>query len=67
MSTYVRLLDLLADGEWHDRAEVAAITHYPDEWLRELALEGHTVVHHDDGSVAVRVRREAGRALAAAS
>jgi hypothetical protein len=56
MSTFRCLSALLADGEWHDRDEVAAFTHYPDEWLKELAHEGYLVVHRDDGTVAVRAR-----------
>lgn len=67
MSTYKRLRELLADGEWHDRSEIATITHYPDEWLAELAYEGCPVVHEDDGSVRVRARSQDRELLAAAS
>jgi hypothetical protein len=66
MSTYTHLLELLADGEWHDRGEIAEITRYPDDWLAELAHEGHLVVH-EDGTVKVRARAEPREPLVAAS
>ena len=66
MSTYTRLLELLADGEWHDRSEIAKITRYPDDWLAELAYEGHVIVH-EDGIVRARVRADDRELVAAAS
>ncbi|HSC92085.1 MAG TPA: hypothetical protein VLB86_10575 [Gaiellaceae bacterium] len=66
MSTYLRLLELLDDGRWHGREEIAELTSYPDEWLRELELEGH-LVRRDDGSVAVHRRQAPERVLAGAS
>jgi hypothetical protein len=55
MSTYARLVDLLSDHQWHDRSEIAAITHYPDMWLKELVEEGNLVVQTPDGATAVRL------------
>ena len=55
MSTYARLIDMLSDQEWHDRSEVAALTHHPDLWLKELVVEGHLVVQTPDGATAVHL------------
>ena len=58
MSTYARLVDLLSDHQWHDRNEIAAITHYPDLWLKELARGGPPVVRKPDGTTQVRLADE---------
>ena len=58
MSTYARLIDMLSDQQWHDRSEIAAITHYPDLWLKELVVAGHLVVQKPDGATAVHLADE---------
>ena len=49
---------MLSDHQWHDRNEIAQITHYPDLWLKELAEEGHLVVQKPDGTTAVHLADE---------
>ena len=33
-------MHLLGDGRWHDRADLSAVTTFPNEWLEELEREG---------------------------
>jgi biotin operon repressor len=49
VSTYRRLLDLLADGGRHSEEELRRITRYVQEWIRELRASGHQVVADGDG------------------
>jgi hypothetical protein len=56
VSTYTRLLGLLADGKWHGRSDLRKITLYPDEWMEELRYAGHEVVENESGAVLVRFR-----------
>lgn len=40
MSTYKRIKDLLADGEWHDIEELKQLSSFPERWLEELRRDG---------------------------
>ena len=54
MSTYQRVKDLLADGEWHDIEELKQVSSFPDRWLEELRHDGHFVMEdHQEGKVAL--------------
>ena len=58
MTTYARMLELLADGEWHTDEELRAVTEYPDEWLKELRYAGFVVdERRDTGLVRLAGRR----------
>ncbi len=38
--TFPAVLQLLRDGRWHDREDLAAVTSFPNEWLEELERDG---------------------------
>ena len=38
--TFPAVVSLLGDGQWHAGDELAAVTTFPQEWLRELEREG---------------------------
>ncbi len=42
-TTFERVLGILADGEWHSEDELAEVSSFPREWIRELELSGHVV------------------------
>ena len=54
MTTYARVLEVLADGEWHTDEELRAVTEYPAEWLKELRYAGFVVAERR-GAGLVRV------------
>jgi hypothetical protein len=56
VSTYPRLLGLLADGEWHGEDDLRKITPYPDEWVKELRYDGHEVAVNERGDSLVRLK-----------
>ncbi len=38
--TFPAVIGLLQDGQWHADEELAAVTHFPQEWLAEVEHEG---------------------------
>ncbi len=38
--TFPAVIGLLQDGQWHAGEELAAVTHFPKEWLAEVEREG---------------------------
>lgn len=38
--TFPAVVELLRDGQWHADDELAAVTTFPQEWLKELEREG---------------------------
>jgi len=38
--TFPAVISLLEDGRWHADDELAAVTHFPQEWLAEVEREG---------------------------
>jgi hypothetical protein len=38
--TFPAVVQLLRDGRWHDRDDLAAVTSFPNEWLAELERDG---------------------------
>jgi hypothetical protein len=50
-TTFERLLDLLSDGDWHRKEEVAKVTPYPQHWIRELGESGYQVQVGAEGQV----------------
>jgi hypothetical protein len=56
VSTYSRLLKLLADGEWHGEDDFRKITFFPGEWMKEFRYEGHEVTVDERGAPVVRLR-----------
>ena len=39
--TFPAVVGLLQDGQWHACDELAAVTTFPEEWLKELEREGY--------------------------
>ena len=61
MSVHKRtIIRLFADGHWHDRAELSAVTRLADKWLQELRDDGFQV-SEDDGKVLIVARRPPAR------
>jgi hypothetical protein len=40
MSTYQRVKQLLADGEWHSMEELKTVCMFPERWVEELRRDG---------------------------
>ena len=40
MSTYERVKNVLADGEWHSLDELKEVSSFPERWLEELRRDG---------------------------
>jgi hypothetical protein len=54
-TTYERILQLLADGDWHREEELGAVSAYPHEWVKELS-HGHVAVVERDPEQGTVVR-----------
>jgi hypothetical protein len=52
--TYPAVMDLLADGEWHTKDDLTAVTRYPEEWLEEVERE-RTLEHRPGSPPLVRL------------
>jgi len=48
VTTFERVVSVLADREWHTRQELAELTPYPDWWLDELRHEQIEIVKDGD-------------------
>ncbi len=53
--TYLTLVGLLQDGQWHSDSELSRISQYPDEWLRELERDGHKLERQGEPPVMYRL------------
>ncbi len=54
MSTYQRVRDVLADGEWHSIEELRKVSRFPERWLEELRKDGlEVMVDSCEGNVAL--------------
>ena len=64
MSTYERVRNVLADGEWHSIDELKQVSSFPERWIEELRRDGLWVMEdHQErkvGSRRGRDRREDG-------
>jgi hypothetical protein len=56
MTTYDRVLQLLADREWHPTRDLIAVSNYPREWIRELQRRNLIEVLSFSGDVRVRLK-----------
>jgi hypothetical protein len=54
-TTYQRILQLLADGEWHTEDELEELSYFPREWIKELKASGRRVFTSDNGCLRVRI------------
>jgi hypothetical protein len=55
MTTYDRVLQLLADGEWHTEDELGEVAYFPREWIRELEASGKHVTTVENGGLRLRL------------
>lgn len=53
--TYTRVLELLADGEWHTEDELGEVAYFPREWIHELQVSGEHVTTVENGSLCLRL------------
>ena len=54
--TFAAIMQLLADRQWHNVQDLSRVTHFPDEWVRELLLEGRVEVSTEQETLASLVR-----------
>ena len=54
--TFAAIMQLLADRKWHTLAELAGVSRYPKEWVRELLLEDVIEVSTDASTFEPLVR-----------
>ncbi len=54
MTAYDEVLDVLGDADWHARCELDEVIILPEEWLRELLLEGNAVLEDEVGRAPAR-------------
>ena len=59
MTTYERIKQLLSDGEWHGEGDLARVSAYPREWVRELAIACEADVERDREGYVLRLRAAA--------
>jgi hypothetical protein len=52
MTTYDRVKDVLADGDWHTLDELKQVSYFPERWLEEFRRDGLEVVE-EHGKVAL--------------
>ena len=56
-NTYERILQLLADGDWHTEDELEELAYFPREWIKELEASGRRVTTSENGRLRVRIER----------
>jgi hypothetical protein len=49
MSTYQRVKNVLADGEWHSMEDLKEVCFFPDRWVEELRKDGLEIMEDKDG------------------
>lgn len=53
-STYDRVKQVLADGEWHSVEELKNVSSFPERWIEELRRDGIEIVEDKlEGKVAL--------------
>ena len=60
MSTYARVLEVLADGEWHTEDELGQVAYFPRKWIKELEASGEPVTTAESGGVRLRLESREG-------
>jgi hypothetical protein len=50
-----RVFSLLSDGDWHSENELAAITRYPQYWIREVGESGYLLERDQLGRMRLAV------------
>jgi len=54
LSTYQRVKNVLADGDWHTVDELKEVSSFPERWIEELRKDGLEVVEDAvEGKVAL--------------
>ena len=54
MSTYERVRNVLAEGDWHTVDELREVSFFPERWINELRIDGLEVVEDEaEGKVAL--------------
>ena len=54
MSTYQRVKNVLADGEWHSMDELKEVCSFPERWVEELRKDGLEVMEDEhEGKIAL--------------
>jgi hypothetical protein len=54
MSTYERVKNVLADGDWHTVEELKKVSFFPERWIEELRKDGIEIVEDEpEGKVAL--------------
>ena len=54
-TTFDRVLELLADGEWHTEKELEEVSYFPREWVKELDASGYPVTTVENGGLRLRL------------
>ena len=47
VSTYERVRNVLADGDWHTVDELREVSFFPERWIDELRLDGLEVLEDE--------------------
>jgi hypothetical protein len=54
MSTYQRVKNVLADGEWHSMEDLKEVCCFPERWVEELRKDGLEIMEdEDEGKIAL--------------
>jgi hypothetical protein len=51
---YTSILRWLSDRRWHKTSELAKLTRYHEEWLRELGRDPHFEIDVEGGRIRLR-------------
>jgi hypothetical protein len=54
-TTFERVLQVLADGEWHTEGELAEVSYFPREWINELKVSGYPLATAENGCLRTRL------------
>jgi hypothetical protein len=57
--TFDRVLEVLEDGKWHTEDELAEVSYFPREWVKELDVSGYPVTIVESGLVRLRLAESA--------
>jgi hypothetical protein len=54
LSSYQRVKNVLADGDWHSVGELKQVCYFPERWIDELRKDGLKVIEDEnEGKVAL--------------
>jgi hypothetical protein len=59
MSTYERVKNVLADGNWHTVDELKEVSYFPERWIEELRRDGLEVIEDEAGGKVALVGADA--------